>query len=70
MRDFLFIALDKEGQRVTGEMEASDATKVKNILHAKGLIIVRIDPVKSKHWIWYILQPVKPQLLALWIRQV
>ncbi|MBT9586429.1 type II secretion system F family protein [bacterium] len=70
MRDFLFIALDKEGQRVSGEMEASDATKVKNILHAKGLIIVRIDPVKSKHWIWYILQPVKPQLLALWIRQV
>ena len=70
MKDFLYIALDKEGQRVSGEMEASDATKVKNILHAKGLIIVRIDPVKAKHWIWYVLQPVKPQLLALWIRQV
>lgn len=70
MRDFLYIAHDREGRRVNGEMEASDAEKVKKHLHAKGLIIVRIDPVKPKHWIWYFVQPVKPQLLAMWIRQL
>lgn len=70
MKDYLYIALDTEGNRFSGEMEASDAEKVKGILHKKGLIIVRIDQVKPKHWIWYFLQPVRPQLLALWIRQI
>jgi len=70
MKDFLYIALDKEGTRISGEMEAQSLDKVKAHLHSRGLIIVRIDPVKPKHWIWYILQPVRPQLLALWIRQV
>lgn len=70
MPDFLYIALDREGRRFGGEMEASDAVKVKDILHKKGLIIVQIDPVPRKHWIWFFLQPVKPQVLALWIRQL
>lgn len=70
MADFLYIALDREGRRVNGEMEADSAEKVKAILHKRDLIIVQIDPVKPKHWIWYVLQPVRPQLLALWIRQL
>lgn len=70
MPDFLYIALDREGRRFGGEMESSDAGKVKDILHKKGLIIVQIDPVPRKHWIWYFLQPVKPQVLALFIRQL
>jgi type IV pilus assembly protein PilC len=70
MPDYLYIALDREGRRFGGEMEASDPAKVKDILHKKGLIIVQIDPVPRKHWIWYFLQPVKPQVLALFIRQL
>ncbi len=68
--DYLYIALDREGRRINGEMEATDPEKVKAILHKKGLVIVRIDPVKPKHWLWYVIQPVKPQVLALWIRQL
>lgn len=70
MPDFLYLALDREGRRINGEMEAPDADRVKKILHAKELIIMRIDPVRPKHWIWFFLQPVRPQLLALWIRQL
>lgn len=70
MRDYLYLCIDAKGNRIAGEMEASDAEKVKNILHKKGLTIVTIDAVKPKHWIWYFIQPVKPQLLALWIRQL
>lgn len=70
MRDFLYIALDREGRRVNGEVESESAEKVKKLLHSRDLIIVRIDPVRPKHWIWNVLQPVRPQLLALWIRQL
>ena len=51
-------------------MEATSAAKVKEILHKKGWVILTIDPVKEKHWIWYFLRPVRPQVLALWIRQI
>lgn len=70
MQDYLYLCIDPKGNRIAGEMEANDAEKVKNILHKKGLTIVSIDKVKPKHWIWYLIQPVKPQLLALWIRQL
>jgi type II secretory pathway component PulF len=70
MKDFLYLCIDAKGNRVAGEMESNDAEKVKSILHKKGLTIISIDKVKPKHWIWYLVQPVKPQLLALWIRQL
>lgn len=70
MKDFLYLCIDAKGNRIAGEMESNDAEKVKSILHKKGLTIITIDKVKPKHWIWYLIQPVKPQLLALWIRQL
>ena len=70
MPDFLSLARNSEGTTVSGDIYAADATKVKNILHKRGLIILQIDPVPPKHWIWYVLQPVRPQILAMWIRQV
>ena len=70
MHDFLYLCIDPKGNRIAGEMEANDADKVKSILHKKGLTIVSIDKVKAKHWIWLFIQPVKPQVLALWIRQL
>lgn len=70
LQDYLYLCIDAKGNRIAGEMEASDPDKVKSILHKKGLTIVTIDKVKPKHWIWYFIQPVKPQVLALWIRQL
>lgn len=70
MPDFLYLALDRQGRRINGEIEAPDRERLKKLLLDKGWSIVRIDAVRPKHWIWHLLQPVRPQVLALWIRQL
>ena len=70
MPEYLYLVLSKDGERTSGEIEAPSREKVIALLQKKGFTILSVDQVKPKHWIWYLMQPVKPQLLAIWIRQV
>ena len=70
MPEFIYLVCDQQGERRSGEMEASSREKVAQILMKKGFTIIRVDLIKPKHWIWAFMQPVRPQILALWIRQV
>lgn len=70
MPDFIYVICDQQGDRRPGEMEASDRDKVVQLLLKRGYTIIRVDEIKPKHWIWSFLQPVKPQVLALWMRQL
>ncbi len=70
MKEFLYLAINAHGDRVTGEAEASEPQKLVKALQAKGLTVLEVVPVKEKHWIFYLLQPVKGQVLAMFIRQL
>ena len=70
MKEFLFLAIDKMGRRISGEVEAQDEKKAVAKLHAQKLTILEVTPVKEKHWIYLLVQPVKGQVLALFIRQL
>lgn len=70
MSEFLFLAIDEKGRRLNGEMEAADLTKAVSKLQGKGWSVLEVAPVKPKHWIYYLVQPVKGQVLALFIRQL
>lgn len=70
MKEYLYLAIDRDGSKVTGEAEANDPKKIVAALQAKGLTVLEVVPVKEKHWIYYLLQPVKGQVLAMFIRQL
>lgn len=70
MPEFLYVVCNQEGERLSGEMEASSQAKVVQMLQKRNYTVIRVDAVKPKHWIWNFLEPVKPQILALWIRQL
>lgn len=68
--EFIFLAINKAGRRISGEVEAPNEKKALAKLHAQNLTVIEIDQVKPKHWIFLVVQPVKGQLLALFIRQL
>ena len=70
MREFLYLAIDPDGQRRSGELEASDVKKAISILQAQKLTVLEVTPVKEKHWIFLFFQPVKGPVLAMFIRQL
>lgn len=70
MTDYIYLAIDSKGVRVSGELEASDLKKAVSILQARQLTVLEVSPVKEKHWIFLLLQPVKGQVLAMFIRQL
>lgn len=70
MKEYLYLAVDRNGSKVTGEAEANDPKKIVTALQAKGLTVLEVVPVKEKHWIFLLLHPVKGQVLALFIRQL
>ncbi len=70
MADYIYVVCDQQGERRSGEMESSDRERVIQLLMKRGYTIIRVDELKPKHWIWSVLQPVKPQVLALWLRQL
>lgn len=70
MKEYLYLAIDRNGARVSGEAEAHDPKKIVSALQAKGLTVLEVVPVKDKHWVFYLLQPVKGQVLAMFIRQL
>jgi type IV pilus assembly protein PilC len=70
MLDFIYLAIDSAGRRVSGELEASDHKKAVSMLQAKQLTVLEVTPVKEKHWIFLLMQPVKGQILAMFIRQL
>lgn len=68
--EYLYVAIDKNGRKVTGELEARDPKTIVEILQREELTVLEITPVKEKHWIFHFFQPVRGQVLALFIRQL
>jgi type IV pilus assembly protein PilC len=70
MKEFLFLGIDTKGRKVSGEVEARSVEKAVAKLREQDMTILEVTPVKPKHWIWLLVQPVKGQILALFIRQL
>jgi type IV pilus assembly protein PilC len=70
MNEFLFLAIDSQGRKISGEVEARGIKKAVEKLQAQKLTVLEVTPVKEKHWIFFLIQPVKGQVLALFIRQL
>lgn len=70
MQDYIYLAIDQAGRRISGELEASEPKKAVTLLQAKGWTVLELTPVPEKHWIYLVLQPVKGQILAMFIRQL
>ncbi|MCE7871394.1 type II secretion system F family protein [bacterium CPR1] len=70
MPEFLYIVKDREGNKVSGEVHAATVERAARRLQERGYTVIRVDLVKPKHWIWYLIQPVKPSLLVLFVRQM
>ncbi len=70
MPEFIFVAKNARGENASGEMEAVSREKAIRKLHDLKLTIIRLDPVKPPHWIWYVIEPIKPSLIVLFIRQL
>lgn len=70
MAEFLYVAVNRKGYQVSGEIEAYDQKTALRKLHADDLTILRLDPVRPKPWIYKVLQPVRPILLVLYFRQL
>ena len=70
MKEYLFLAIDTLGRKVSGEVEARDEKKAVAKLQAQELTVLEVTPVKDKHWIFLLVNPVKGQVLALFIRQL
>jgi type IV pilus assembly protein PilC len=70
VKEFLFLAIDSKGRKFSGEVEARTEEKAVAKLREQNLTILEVSPVKPKHWIWLLIQPVKGQVLALFIRQL
>ncbi|MEW6278563.1 MAG: type II secretion system F family protein [Candidatus Eremiobacterota bacterium] len=70
MPDFIYVAVNERGAKVTGEIQSSSPDRAAKRLQERGLTVIRVDPVRPKHWIWYFIQPVKPSLLVLFVRQM
>lgn len=70
MREYLFLAIDHLGRKTSGEVEARDEKKAVAKLQAQNLTVLEVTPVKDKHWIFLLVNPVKGQVLALFIRQL
>lgn len=70
MQEFLYVAIDAAGRRLAGELEASDEKKAVSLLQSKQLTVIEVTPVKAKHWLFLLFQPVKGQVLAMFIRQL
>lgn len=70
MQDFIYLAIDTSGRRISGEMEATDEKKAVAMLQSRQLTVLEVSPVREKHWIFLLMQPVKGQVLAMFIRQL
>lgn len=70
MTEYLYVAKNASGQTVSGQIEGLTREKVIARLHGQSLTIIRLDPVRPMHWIWYFLEPIKPSLLVLFIREL
>lgn len=70
MPEFLYVVKDREGNRVSGEVNAATLERAARRLQERGFTVLRVDPIKPKHWIWYFITPVKPSLLVLFVRQM
>ena len=70
MGEFIYVAVNAKGEKISGEVEAQSPQKAVALLQSKKLTVLAVDPVKPKHWVYYFLRPVKGTILALFIRQL
>ncbi len=70
MKDFLYRAIDGEGRRIQGEVQAVDEAKAVALLQKSKLTVLELLPIRERAWISYLFRPVKGQVLAMFIRHL
>src|SRR3989338_7389279 len=69
MTTYQYIAKDKNGQTLSGRMEASSEQEVAELLHKKGLVIVSVREVRLKGSI-AMHRPIKADDIVIFSRQL
>ena len=70
MKEFIYLAVDPLGRKVSGEVEARDEKRAITLIQSKELTLLELTPIKDKHWIFILMTPVRGEVLALFIRQL
>ncbi len=70
MPEFSFVARDRQGRNVRGEIEALDPIRAVRRLHADELTVLRLERVRELPWLARVLQPIRSELVVLWLGQL
>lgn len=70
MPEFTFVARDRQGQTLRGEIEARDPTTAVRRMHDQDLTVLRLEALRPKPWIFLVMQPVRPALVVLYLQQL
>lgn len=70
MPEYIFVAKDVLGQDVRGEIEEKSTEAAVRRLHKRDLTVVELFEVRPRHWIWRFIQPVRQEVLVLYVRQL
>jgi len=70
MPEFTYVARDSKARTLRGEIEARDLTSAVRRMHDQDLTVLRMEPVRPKHWIFLLMQPVRPALIVLYLQQL
>lgn len=70
MAEFIFVAKDAKGENVRGEIESRKRDLALRRLQESGLTVLSFEEVRPRHWIWTFIQPVRKDVVVLFIRQL
>ncbi len=70
MKEFLYRAIDDQGRRIHGEVQALDQQKAVTLLQKNRLTVLELLPLTRKSFSSYFFAPVKGQMLAMYIRHL
>jgi type II secretory pathway component PulF len=70
MPEFSFVARNRKGLDIRGEIEARDQPTAVRRLQADDLTILRLEQVRELSWFRRLLQPIRSELVVLWLGQL
>ncbi len=70
MPEFSFVARNRKGLDVRGEIEARDQPTAVRRLQADDLTVLRLEQVRELSWFRRLLQPIRSELVVLWLGQL
>lgn len=70
MPEYIFVAKNTLGQEVRGEIEDQSTEAAVRRLHKRDLTVIELMEVRPRHWIWRFIQPVRQEVLVLYVRQL